>query len=214
MRPPTALAVSHLSASRRSGRALRSARVCDAAETTDRRSPETADTIGRTGGSVERPALAPPLDCVLPAVVAIALLSGITPVAASETDRMLAKVDSRLVVQCETALRVELEPRIATRVGPILLTEERFTKKLADGSVQVSQYWGRAPMQAYPCCREVGGQPTRRHALAGPVPDEVADRPRPLHAGTTRNGRPAALLRPGRALVQGRELVRCSVEVA
>ena len=39
---------------------------------------------------------------------------------------------------------------MAGRVGPILLTEERFTRKLADGSVQVSQYWGRAPMQAYP----------------------------------------------------------------
>jgi hypothetical protein len=85
----------------------------------------------------------------LSTALAIGLLYGITPLAASETERMLAKVDSRLVAQCETALRAELDPRIAARVGPILLTEERFTKKMADGSVQVSQYWGRAPMQAY-----------------------------------------------------------------
>jgi hypothetical protein len=85
----------------------------------------------------------------LPTALAMGLLSGVASVAASETERMLANVDSRLVAQCEAALRAELEPRIAARVGPIVLTEERFTKKLADGSVQISQYWGRAPMQAY-----------------------------------------------------------------
>lgn len=85
----------------------------------------------------------------LPTVLAIALLSGITALAADEMDRMLAKVDSQRVAQAEAALRAELDARAAGRVGPIVLTEERFTKELADGSVQVSQYWGRAPMQAY-----------------------------------------------------------------
>jgi hypothetical protein len=135
MRLPTVLAIGLLAGSRRS------ARVSDPAETADRRSPETAETIGRAGGSVGRPATAPPANYVLRAVVTIGLLAGITPLAADETDRLLAKVDSRLVVQCEAALRAKLEPRIAARVRPILLTEERFTKKLADGSVQVTQYW-------------------------------------------------------------------------
>ncbi len=59
-------------------------------------------------------------------------------------------LDEQPAVQCEAALRAELDARIARRGGPVLLTEERFTRQLADGSVQVSQYWGRAPMQAYP----------------------------------------------------------------
>jgi hypothetical protein len=63
---------------------------------------------------------------------------------------VIATEDPLRAAQCEAALRAELDARLAERVGPILLTEERFTRKLDDGSVQVSQYWGRAPMQAYP----------------------------------------------------------------
>jgi beta-fructofuranosidase len=65
-------------------------------------------------------------------------------------NELLAKVDVKLVARCEAAVRAELDAQVGSRVGPILLTEERFTKKHPDGSVQVSQYWGRAPMQAYP----------------------------------------------------------------
>ena len=71
-------------------------------------------------------------------------------VAADGVDHRLAIVDQQLVARCQAALRAELDGLTASRVGPIVLTEERFTRKLPDGSVQVSQYWGRAPMQAYP----------------------------------------------------------------
>ena len=70
--------------------------------------------------------------------------------AAEELDALLMNIDATVVAQCEAALRAELDRLAASRVGPIVLTEERFTRKLPDGSVQVSQYWGRAPMQAYP----------------------------------------------------------------
>jgi len=70
--------------------------------------------------------------------------------AAEELDALLMNIDATVVAQCEAALRAELDRLAASRVGPIVLTEERFTRKLPDGGVQVSQYWGRAPMQAYP----------------------------------------------------------------
>ena len=60
-----------------------------------------------------------------------------------------AGVDSHYVTRCEAELRAEMDVRLAQRIGPVLLTDERFTKKLTNGTVLVSQYWGRAPMQAY-----------------------------------------------------------------
>ena len=70
--------------------------------------------------------------------------------AAADLDALLINTDAKMVAQCEAALRAELDARRADRIGPIVLTDERFTRRLPDGSVQVSQYWGRAPMQAYP----------------------------------------------------------------
>jgi hypothetical protein len=86
----------------------------------------------------------------VPAYLFAVAAMGAATGAEDEPAHLLAKVDAQRVAQAEAALRAELDALAAGPIGPIVLTEERFTKKLADGSVQVSQYWGRAPMQAYP----------------------------------------------------------------
>jgi len=62
---------------------------------------------------------------------------------------LLARIDANLVADSEADARAYLDARVAARVGPVLPDIERFTRKLPDGGMQVSQYWGRAPMQAY-----------------------------------------------------------------
>lgn len=76
-------------------------------------------------------------------------VAGLAGVAVRAGPALPAGVDEQEVARCEAALRAELDARLARRIGPVLLTEERFTKPLTNGAVQVSQYWGRAPMQAY-----------------------------------------------------------------
>ena len=64
-------------------------------------------------------------------------------------NEILSQVDAKLIADVEADARAYLDARAATRVGPVLFDIERFTKVQEDGSVLVSNYWGRAPMLGY-----------------------------------------------------------------
>jgi len=66
-----------------------------------------------------------------------------------ETEVLLGRLDPGSVAQAEEDARRYLDARAKARIGPVLLEIERFTAVKPDGSVVVSQYWGRAPLQAY-----------------------------------------------------------------